>query len=470
MPAAAAAQERLEVLTFVNRQVHLVELDASADGFGRVLRVQPLPAGTFPHSLFSPTDLQAPVALAGGRFLIWNMAVPVAGFNGTLIALDRRTRQLLDVTAVLPRDWDGYPVADARVVAVDPRRARLFVASRFGRSNPQRYALWMVDLETPSTVLLGTQDFLVWRAAYAPATDALVYFDPSAGPAPNFTRWMVTVDATTGQERGRWTHGQAPERMFVDAGGRDLWLNRDGAIARVDAATGATLARNAKFSAAHALLDLRRGLLLVQHDDFLVALDPVSLSELGRARNAFTPDVPDRSYTTRSLLGRGQTAAYTSRTESITSVLQSGRTGREDFVEIQCATLAVDLLGTTGVRRASVSLLDPVAATPAVGFREQAPRCDAVAVPVMSPVAPVGLTATVTGGTVTLAWEDPGDATSYALEFGFAPGQRAGTATLGRQTSISLPGVPPGTYFVRVNALNEVGSSAASNEVQVVVR
>ena len=57
----------------------------------------------------------------------------------------------------------------------------------------------------------------------------------------------------------------------------------------------------------------------------------------------------------------------------------------------------------------------------------------------------------------------------FELEFGFAPGQRAGSARLGHTTSIAIPGVPPGVYYVRVKALNEVGPSPASADVRVVV-
>jgi len=52
---------------------------------------------------------------------------------------------------------------------------------------------------------------------------------------------------------------------------------------------------------------------------------------------------------------------------------------------------------------------------------------------------------------------------------GIAPGQRAGSARLGHMTSIAIPGVPPGVYYVRVKALNEVGPSPASADVRVVV-
>jgi predicted phage tail protein len=36
-------------------------------------------------------------------------------------------------------------------------------------------------------------------------------------------------------------------------------------------------------------------------------------------------------------------------------------------------------------------------------------------------------------------------------------------------TTISVDGVPPGIYFVRVRAINSLGLSRAYNEVQVVV-
>lgn len=88
--------------------------------------------------------------------------------------------------------------------------------------------------------------------------------------------------------------------------------------------------------------------------------------------------------------------------------------------------------------------------------------------------APIGLTATANGSTVTLTWTAPasGDApTSYSVEAGSAPGlsNLADFNTGSRAASLTAPGVPNGTYFVRVRAVNASGVSLPSNEVTLVV-
>ena len=148
-------------------------------------------------------------------------------------------------------------------------------------------------------------------------------------------------------------------------------------------------------------------------------------------------------------------------------MLQGGRTGRFDVVEVTCATLDIDALAPNGARRATATVLDALSPRGQVGERELMPHCAALAVPVMSPVAPDALTATVSGSTVSLSWSDPADATGFELEFGFAPGQRAGAVRVSRITSLAVPGVPPGRYYVRIKAVNEVGASPASNEIRV---
>jgi len=40
---------------------------------------------------------------------------------------------------------------------------------------------------------------------------------------------------------------------------------------------------------------------------------------------------------------------------------------------------------------------------------------------------------------------------------------------LGPATSFGVNNVPPGTYYVRVRAINAVGSSASSDEQQVII-
>jgi len=89
------------------------------------------------------------------------------------------------------------------------------------------------------------------------------------------------------------------------------------------------------------------------------------------------------------------------------------------------------------------------------------------------PRAPTALAFTLDGTTVNLTWTAPveGSPTSYILEAGSGPGlanlvtQDTGSAA----TTLAYAGVPPGTYYVRVRAVNSLGAGVPSNEVVVTV-
>lgn len=87
------------------------------------------------------------------------------------------------------------------------------------------------------------------------------------------------------------------------------------------------------------------------------------------------------------------------------------------------------------------------------------------------PLAPGGLTSSVSGSTVMLNWTPPAGPTpsAYLVEAGSAP-SLANLATItATGTALSVPGVAPGVYYVRVRAIGTNGMSAPSNEVPVVV-
>ncbi len=87
------------------------------------------------------------------------------------------------------------------------------------------------------------------------------------------------------------------------------------------------------------------------------------------------------------------------------------------------------------------------------------------------PAAPTNLSSNVSGSTLTLSWMAPaGPVTGYVLEAGTAPGLATiGAATIGAGTSFVIPGVPAGTYYVRVRAITSAGSGAPSTDVVVFV-
>lgn len=88
------------------------------------------------------------------------------------------------------------------------------------------------------------------------------------------------------------------------------------------------------------------------------------------------------------------------------------------------------------------------------------------------PRAPEQPAATVSGSTVSLSWfAPPGAVTGYILEAGSASGlSNLATVSVGPATSISFTGIPPGTYYVRIRAVNALGRSVVSEEVVIVVR
>ena len=87
-----------------------------------------------------------------------------------------------------------------------------------------------------------------------------------------------------------------------------------------------------------------------------------------------------------------------------------------------------------------------------------------------APNRPGTPSASGTGGSVTLRWSPPSRgtaATGYVLEAGSAPGlSNLATLNVGNVTAFTTA-VAPGTYYVRVRAVNARGASPPSNEVVV---
>lgn len=88
-----------------------------------------------------------------------------------------------------------------------------------------------------------------------------------------------------------------------------------------------------------------------------------------------------------------------------------------------------------------------------------------------APSPPSGFTSIVSGTTVALSWvPGPGGLPStYRLEVGSLPGSSNLLVTdiAGAVTSLTAPGVADGTYYARLRAMNELGTSEPSAEVRI---
>lgn len=93
----------------------------------------------------------------------------------------------------------------------------------------------------------------------------------------------------------------------------------------------------------------------------------------------------------------------------------------------------------------------------------------------IAPGPPDGFRASVNGSVVTFTWYPPEDGsppTGYVFDAGSAPGlaNLAANIALPNVTSLAIPGVPAGTYYVRVRATNSAGTGPPGSEARVVVR
>ena len=102
------------------------------------------------------------------------------------------------------------------------------------------------------------------------------------------------------------------------------------------------------------------------------------------------------------------------------------------------------------------------AARPRVSMRSGVLTSAANRQPAEITSAPLSLSATVNGNIVVLSWTTPasgGPVLTYTIEAGSAPGltNLASFNTGNASTSLTVPGVPNGTYYVRVRALDASG-------------
>lgn len=433
-PALGQEQLAMFVREGTSPDPRLLELDATVSGFGAIKALTPIPL------IPSSVGANAPVVISGSRYLVW--------LNWQLSGSDARFLQMLDRrtgrTTLLGRTFVNRLLAD-------PVRPRLFFEGGPVLDEAPTHAVAMYDFEAQAlrqylphtgsftgpfvsgfTYASGTDRLLAWRSAplLGPSYDVAVV-DVQSGavvrtvPIP-FEPWVVAA-----RQDGR--------RLYLVDG--KVSVGVPAPIVAYDPETGAEVARTAPLLAAQLTVDESRGWLLatLPATPAIAVFDADTLTHLG------TVNVGPAPWSLGVFPGRWMTGAY---------VFRSGVAGS------QC-TSVIEALDQSGAvnHRLDLSSLGGLV-TP----------CHASAIALLrSPFAPTGAAAAVKGQQVTVSWANPGNTSSFEVQVGFAPGATTLRVPVGASTRSISGVVPPGTYYVRVKAVNDIGTSPASQELRVAV-
>lgn len=116
----------------------------------------------------------------------------------------------------------------------------------------------------------------------------------------------------------------------------------------------------------------------------------------------------------------------------------------------------------------TLAVLQSTDVTTAFGFDTD--KCQGLPLSlVTAPGAPRNLTASVIGRDVALSWQNVGDATSFVLDVGLAPGRTDVSVYRDGSTTASFSGVPSGRFYVRVRGANAFGGGRPSVETVITV-
>ncbi len=182
----------------------------------------------------------------------------------------------------------------------------------------------------------------------------------------------------------------------------------------------------------------------------------------------FAPPLPPTALTT-SLNGINLTLSWTAPADAVTGyTLQAGTAAGLSNV----ATLALGPQPSISGPVPGGTFFARVTATNACGTSGPSGEVFfTIGAPDPLPAAPTNLASSRSGNTVTLSWTPPsGAVTGYVLEAGTGAGlANLGTLRVGATPSLVVPGVPAGTYVLRVRAITSAGSGAPSADVVAVV-
>jgi hypothetical protein len=415
----------MEVLVYDSlRRTALAEIDVGVFGFGAVRQISGV-------TLPAETVVVEATPVAGGRYLVWvNQGKYPYDPRWTSI-FDRRTRTV----TTLP--GGGGPLVG------DPFRPRVFFQTSYD-------TISVFDFRTGVQRVAARATGELRAIAYAGRADRLVFVQ-FRNEGTQSIREIQVVDVSTATTLASFP---APASTF-DLGSLlpSLRVTQDGTLAYVadggagsavvayDTAQGIEVARSVGGSAGLVLDDDRELVLIQRTPGHATVLHPRTLATMAVLPVATSDEL------FRVIPGQVATGAFVIRTNH-------GNAGG-------CAYVDLDTLNVLGQRRATLRL------STALGDRQ--PNCSApvtVAVIFRAPPTPTELNAQVVGNMVSISWQNP-NTLEFELAVGLAPGVTTLLIPVGDPTTVSFAGVPPGTYYVRVRARNEVGSSAFSAEMRI---
>lgn len=434
---------------FVRSGATVYELGTSGGRAGRLVSTRQLPA----CGVDGPDGRTWSVL--NGRYLAWSRIGGACLFDtlaGTVRSLD------------LPGTARVVAASDASFVLVFADDTSAYVL-RAPDAAP-------VAVSLPVPANAGPQP--VWRFSIADRARRLVAIRADAGTGFGpFQSHVTLVDLSTGVvEHSSPIPGKVVVHAVAaraDASAVVVTMSDYGlfetVVAVVNPATGAILARDASLRPAVSfsstgeplVLDEARGIAIVPIFDGAAALDTTTLARLAtldapRTRTALIPpnDSPTLDYAMYQLRGSGDLLVW------------EGEGQRHSYYGGPClATRLVTISGSTG-RIAQTTDLARLYGQPFCGLAGSTFL-------VNPPPSPAGLAASSTAGITTFTWSASPGATHYVLEAGTAPGlANIGSVAIGG-TSLSVPGVPAGRYYVRVRAVGVGGQGPRTADVELIL-
>jgi hypothetical protein len=372
-----------------------------------------------------------PVVSFDGRYVVWIGSTPSPDTARRIMSFDRRSGQVNTLPIEVP---------NGRLFA-DPTTLRFFLV-------PATYPLSLLIIESSGVRTVALPD--VWSIGPLSSDGAELFAIRRTGSGGSETYRVVVLNPLSGAELRTlpaFSSDVEPVSLLLSRDGQRLYVATSSdrppvSIRVVDAASGAQFASR-EFpeppfiysSVAPKALDEKRNRVFVGYSRLsgsvaqgsLIVLDGTTLATVGS--------------------GGGLSQMVFDHTQSIGVNAVSG-----SFYH-GCSGLGVE---TWGASTEPMSVI----ATGLSGV------CVSLALAVR-PDAPGSASVDVSARRVTLNWSAVLGASDYVVEAGLEPGRPILAHPTGGMTQLVVNDVPPGTYYVRVRAVNEVGVGAASSELVV---